>query len=105
MSEVVKVPVRPDKPGRPSPDAAVNAQLQLDKWESRTRLLHRFLVAVSVAMAYRLFAGSEGRTLGVTLVLSVWLVTFVALFVCAEAGWRSHRRRNRMLSAAGGRRR
>jgi hypothetical protein len=105
MSEVVEVPVLPDKQGRPPLDAVVNAQLQIEKWESRTRLLHGFLVAVSVAMAYRLFAGSDGRTLGVTLVLSAWLVTFVALFVCGEAGRRSLRRRDRMLSAVGGQRR
>ena len=57
MSNVIEVPVLPDKPGRPPLDAVINAQLELEKWQSRTRLLHRLLVAVSVAMAYRLFAG------------------------------------------------
>ena len=105
MSDIVEVPVLPDQPGRPPLDAVMNAQIGLEKWESRTRLFQWLLVPVSVAMAYRLVAGFEGRTLGVNLVLCAWLVTFVALCVCAEAAWRSHRRLDRMLSAAGGRRR
>jgi len=105
MSEVVEVPVLPNKPGRPPLDAVLNAERDIEKWERRTLRLHGLLVAVSVAMAYRLFAAPAGRTLGGTLVLSAWVVTVVALFACAHAGWRSHRRLDRMLSAVGGRRR
>lgn len=105
MSKVVEVPVLPDKPGRPPLGAVLNAQRELEDWQRRTLLWHGLLVAVSVAMAYRLFAASEGRTLGGRLVLSAWLVTVVALFVCAHAGWRTQRRLDRMLSAVGAPRR
>jgi len=105
MSEFVEVPVLPDKPGRPPLDAVLNAQRELEAWERRTLVFHGLFVAVSVAVAYRLFAASEGRTLAATLVLSVWLATFLALFICAHAGWRSQRRLDGLLSAVGARRR
>ena len=105
MSEVFEVPVSPARAGGPPLDAVLNAQRELDRWQRRTMLVHALLVAVSVAMAYCLFAGADGRTLGGTLVLSAWVVTFMALFVRTHAGRRSHRRFDRMLSAVGGRRR
>jgi hypothetical protein len=101
--DILQIPVRPG--GEPALAKVANAQLAVEKWERRTKRWQQLVVVLSVPMAYRLFAGAEGGSLGVRLILCIWLATFVSLFVCAEAGWRAARRLDRLLLDAGGRRR
>ena len=100
MSKILEVPVRPDQPGRSSLENVINAQLSIEKWERRTRQWHQLVVAVSIPMAYKLFAG--GKPLGAHIILSFWLLTFVSSFVCAQAAWRAHNRLERLLRTSGG---
>ena len=100
MSEIIEVPVYPDKPGGPALESVINAQLRVEKWDRRTRWWHQVVVVVSVPMAYRLFAG--GKPLGAYLILSLWLIAFASSLVCVQAAWRAHMRLERLLRTSGG---